>query len=163
MLQQKYGIKMRLAYDRKEAKTHGEATAAADTVVGDLKEGDRVLLIDDVITTGATKVEALEKLNALNKGLKVGGLLILFDREEVDTQGRNPLAVFEEQGIKTFTVLKARELFDYLRNKEINGRVLVTDEIYALFQQHQKEFGRKIAYRGSASESVASDPAFADA
>ncbi|HET6511590.1 MAG TPA: orotate phosphoribosyltransferase, partial [Candidatus Kapabacteria bacterium] len=49
---------IRSVSDRKEAKTHGDASA----FLGVIKAGDRVVIVDDVITDGATKIEALEKL-----------------------------------------------------------------------------------------------------
>ena len=142
----KYRINMRAAYDRKEEKTHGDATAGGakeKMIVGKIKQGDRVLIMDDVITTGGAKVEAKEKLDSLGKDLKINGILILFDRQETDMEGKDPLENFRSQGIDTYVVLKAREVFDYLKNREIGGKVLVTDNLYNAFQQHQKEFGRK--------------------
>ena len=142
----KYKINMRAAYDRKEEKTHGDATAGGKKekmIVGKIKQGDRVLIMDDVITTGGAKVEAKEKLDSLGKDLKINGILILFDRQETDLEGKDPLENFRSQGIETYVILKAREVFDYLHNREIGGKVLVTDELYSAFQQHQKEFGRK--------------------
>jgi orotate phosphoribosyltransferase len=47
---------IRSVSDRKEAKTHGDASA----FLGVIKAGDRVVIVDDVITDGATKIEALE-------------------------------------------------------------------------------------------------------
>ena len=146
VLWQKYKINMRFAYDRKEEKTHGDATAGGSKekmIVGDIRKGDRVLIPDDVITTGGTKLEVEEMLNSLGMDLKVTGTLVLFDRQETNEDGKSPLKAFEERGIKVYSVLKAREVFDYLHNKEIGGKVLVTDELYNAFQQHQKEFGRE--------------------
>jgi orotate phosphoribosyltransferase len=142
----KYGVNMRFAYDRKEEKTHGDATkgAAKDKlIVGDVRNGDRILLLDDVITTGGTKFETKEKLDSLGLELKVAGVLILFDRQETDLDGNDPLEIFEAQGIKTYVVLNAKETFEYLKNREVDGKVVVNDELYAAFQTHQAEFGRK--------------------
>jgi orotate phosphoribosyltransferase len=146
VLWQKYKINMRFVYDRKEEKTHGDATAGGTKekmFVGDLREGDRILILDDVITTGGTKIETKEKLESLGKNLKVSGVLILFDRQETDLEGKDPLDNFRSQGIETYIVLKARNTFDSLKNREIGGKILVNDAIYNAFQQHQKEFGRK--------------------
>ena len=137
----KYGIEKRFIYDRKEAKAHGDMKESM--IVGNLREGDRVLLIDDVITTGKAKVDAIEKLRALGIDFTVTGMLILFNRQETDLQGRNPVEEFERQGIKVISVMNARDLFDFLRGKEFNGKVLVSEEAYQLFKQHQKEYGVK--------------------
>ena len=67
---------VRAVSDRKEAKTHGDA----GNFLGVLKPGDKVVIVDDVITNGATKLEALEKLRA--SGCEPIGFIIAFDRAE---------------------------------------------------------------------------------
>ena len=67
---------IRAVSDRKEAKTHGDASS----FLGTLKKGDRVVIVDDVISTGGTKLEAIEKLR--EAGAEPIGLIIAFDRAE---------------------------------------------------------------------------------
>jgi len=67
---------IRSVSDRKEAKTHGDASA----FLGVLNQGDRVVIVDDVITTGGTKYEAIEKLRDV--GCEPLGFIIAFDRAE---------------------------------------------------------------------------------
>ncbi len=141
-LYRKHGIEKRFIYDRKEAKAHGDEKDKL--IVGNLKEGDRVLIIDDVITTGQAKLDAMEKLKALSLNTTVTGMIVLFNRQETDLEGKNPVEEFEKGGMKIISVINARDLFDYLRNKEIGGKVAVDDKIYALFKQHQKEYGVKV-------------------
>jgi len=61
---------------RKEAKAHG----AGGLVVGDVKPGDRVVIVEDVITTGGSTLKAVAA--ARDFGLEVVQVLILVDREE---------------------------------------------------------------------------------
>jgi orotate phosphoribosyltransferase len=84
---------LRSVSDRKEAKTHGDASA----FLGVIKAGDKVVIVDDVITDGATKIEALEKLK--NAGAIPLGFIIAFDRAEPgkDGSGRTAKQSFEEQ------------------------------------------------------------------
>jgi orotate phosphoribosyltransferase len=67
---------IRSVSDRKEAKTHGDKSA----FLGVLNPGDKVVIVDDVITTGGTKMEAIEKLH--EAGAIPIGLIIAFDRAE---------------------------------------------------------------------------------
>lgn len=61
---------------RKERKEHG----MQKQVEGDVKEGDRVVIIDDVITTGGSTVKAIEA--AKREGLDIVKVIVLVDREE---------------------------------------------------------------------------------
>lgn len=70
------------AFDRKEAKDHGEG----GVVVGASMEGKRVMIIDDVMTSGISSVEAVEIVKA-HGGIPVGAL-IAFDRQEVGQDGK---------------------------------------------------------------------------
>ncbi len=67
---------IRAVSDRKEAKTHGDKGG----FLGTLNAGDRVVIVDDVIATGGTKMEAVEKLR--EAGATPIGLIIAFDRAE---------------------------------------------------------------------------------
>ncbi len=64
-----------MIYPRKEAKEYGTRAQ----IEGDYREGERVVMIDDVVTTGGAKLEALEKLRGA--GLVVENLVVLVDRE----------------------------------------------------------------------------------
>ncbi len=67
---------VRAVSDRKEAKTHGDK----GNFLGILNAGDNVVIVDDVIATGGTKLEAVEKLR--EAGANPIGLIIAFDRAE---------------------------------------------------------------------------------
>jgi orotate phosphoribosyltransferase len=67
---------MRAVSDRKEAKEHGDRSS----FLGVLNRGDRAVIVDDVITTGGTKHEAIAKLR--DAGCEPLGLIIAFDRGE---------------------------------------------------------------------------------
>ncbi|ORC89942.1 OMPDCase-OPRTase [Trypanosoma theileri] len=64
-----------LIYPRREAKAYGTQAA----IEGEFKKGDRVVIIDDLVTTGETKVEAIEKLKSA--GLEIVSIVVLIDRE----------------------------------------------------------------------------------
>ncbi len=96
-LYERQGADLAFDYDRKEAKTHGEASGQGNMfVTGALTDGARVLIIDDVGTSMATKVDLLDKLKAdeERRGIKldIKGVALAVDREQTqavyDGQGR---------------------------------------------------------------------------
>lgn len=118
---EEYGINKKVLYDRKEAKDYGDATGAAAAgqwLVGadGWVEGQRVLLIDDVITTGKAKYESLEKLSLL-PGLKLSGMVLVVDRQErlgtADEVGAKSAVeeINEKLGIRTVCILTASEIY----------------------------------------------------
>jgi uridine monophosphate synthetase len=91
-----------LIYPRKEAKEHGRARQ----IEGEFQPGDRAVVLDDLITTGGSKLAAIEPLAAA--GLEVRDVVVLIDREQ---GGREDLA---EAGYRLHAVLSLREMLDTL-------------------------------------------------
>jgi orotate phosphoribosyltransferase len=83
---------------RKEAKDYGTANA----VEGELEEGDEVVVVEDIVTTGASAVEAVEKLRAA--GATVNDIVVVVDRQE---GGRKKV---EGAGLKMHALTTAEEL-----------------------------------------------------
>jgi orotate phosphoribosyltransferase len=131
-LYQDHGLDLAFEYDRKEAKTHGEATGAGNLfVTGALQAGSRVLILDDVGTSMATKVELLEKVRAEDArrglGLRIAGVALAVDREQVQAvydkdgkviegaRGADALADFQSKsGLAVWSLLGVRQAFEYL-------------------------------------------------
>ncbi len=83
---------IRSVSDRKEAKIHGDVSA----FLGVLNSGDKAVIVDDVITTGGTKYEAIQKLQ--EAGCEPLGFIIAFDRAEpVDGNSSTAKEVFEKE------------------------------------------------------------------
>ena len=85
-----HGVNIGAAFNRKEAKTHGEGGA----LVGALMAGSRVVIVDDVVTDGAAKREAYETITAA--GGEVVGIVLALDRQEPSTdRGETAVAALE--------------------------------------------------------------------
>lgn len=76
---------VRVAFNRKERKRHGEGT----NLMGAELDSARVLILDDVVTDGATKAEAVDTIRA-NSGDPIG-VLVALDRRELDPTGQRTM------------------------------------------------------------------------
>jgi orotate phosphoribosyltransferase len=83
------GVNKQYAFDRKVEKTYGEKSRF---IGGSLEPGTRVVIVDDVITDGGTKLEVIETLRSL-PGVSVVGVVVGVDRSE----GSGVVADFERR------------------------------------------------------------------
>ncbi len=97
---------LRSLSDRKEAKTHGDKGA----FLGRFEKGDKAIIVDDVITDGATKMEAIAKLK--EAGVQPVALVIAFDRQEkADEQGRTAVERFSAiTGLPVYSLLSVSDI-----------------------------------------------------
>ncbi|WP_373017392.1 orotate phosphoribosyltransferase [Thiomicrorhabdus sp.] len=106
-----HNIDKAYAFNRKEAKDHGEG----GNIVGHPLEGD-VLIIDDVITAGTAIREAIDIIAA--NGAKPAGILIALDRME---KGQGELSAIQEVeaefGIPVVSIISLNDIIDYLNTK----------------------------------------------
>jgi len=116
------------SFNRKEPKGHGEATKQdkqKNWIVGHkIEDGNRILFVDDVFTTGDTKYESINLLNSVANNLKYVGLIIAVDRQETGVDGTNAIKQFEEKtGIPVDSIVNTSEIIDYLwNNKKISEK-----------------------------------------
>lgn len=113
-----HGLDLNYCYNRKEEKDHGEGGA----MIGyKLRDGDKILIIEDVITAGTAVRECLPLLKAA-ADVKIEGLVVSVDRME---RGQGKLSAIqelhEELGIATYPLVTVREIFDILYNPDENG------------------------------------------
>lgn len=140
-----YQIDKGFDYDRKEAKTHGEASIqSARFVTGALFDGCRVLIIDDVVTTMATKFDLLSRLTeeatAKSQSYNPVGVALFMDRQQTtavydrqnqllaDERGQDAVKNFEmATGLSVGTILGIRATVDFLYQEKIpvsqNGKM----------------------------------------
>ncbi len=120
---------VKLIYDRKEEKDHAER----GRLVGiPPKDGESILIVEDVITAGTTLREVVPFLNGLAK-LTISGLLIVVDRCERGTGDKSATQqVLEDFGIKTYPLLTIYEIRDYLTSPASGSYQLSADMAAAL-------------------------------
>ena len=124
-------------FNRKEAKDHGEG----GTMVGyKLQDGDKVIIVEDVITAGTAIRECLPILKAA-ANIEIAGLVISVDRMERGQSNRTAIQEIEEEfGIKTYPIVTVREIIETLHNVEIDGKVVIDDEMRARMEAYLAEY-----------------------
>ena len=123
------GINLPFAYNRKEAKDHGEG----GTLVGAPLKG-RVLIVDDVITAGTAIREVMQIIQG--QGAQAAGTLIALNRQE---RGQSELSAIQEverdYGCKVISIVTLKDLIAYLEEKPEMAEHLATVRAY------REEFG----------------------
>ena len=137
-LYSKYGIDMGYAFNRKEAKDHGEG----GVIVGmQPKDGDHVIIIEDVITAGTSVRETIPILKAA-ADVKIDALVISVDRLE---RGQGSLSAVQEcereLGIPVYPITNTREIIEALYGREVDGRVVIDDDIKARMEAYLAQYG----------------------
>ena len=99
----KTGRQISLAFDRKEAKLHGEG----GNFIGNL-EGKQVLIIDDVLTAGTAIKGTVDYLKKNNATLVAA--LVAFDREEKNESGNLYKSLLTQDGINIYSIAKFSDL-----------------------------------------------------
>ena len=123
-----YGIDKPYFFNRKEAKDHGEG----GSLVGyKPQDGDRVIIIEDVITAGTAIRETMPVLKGC-ADVKVTDMFISVNRCEV---GQNPdktavMEVGEEFGIKVHALVTVQDIREYLADKEEYAHLLPLMDAY---------------------------------
>lgn len=130
LLHRDHGLNVGYAYDRKEAKDHGEG----GVMVGAPVKGKRVLVLDDVATAGTAIRGAIEKVQ--KEGGEVVGAVLMLDRQEVGREGGKSMIVEVESLLggkgRVPTILKMKHLMAWLadhgKNEELQSMQIYWDQ-----------------------------------
>ena len=136
-LQKEQGISKPWIFDRKEKKLHGDR---GSFVGANLDSGSRVVLVDDVITTGGTKIDSINKLKTSLKS-KVIGIVIAVDRKEKGNI-KSAIEEFKDQtGIPVYAIETIDNIFNYLKTTPVDGKNYVSDKIFAKYKEYARKYG----------------------
>lgn len=159
-----HGCDLLFDYDRKEAKTHGEASKAGNMFVNrTFFDGCRVFVVDDVATSMGTKYDLLKRVEMAAKagdmGIQVVGIGIAIDREQtravydkenrvvLDQKGENAIQSFvSKTGIPVYSVAGIRQVVAYLYEEKapvlIGGKPRpINEKTKAEFDDYLKTYG----------------------
>jgi orotate phosphoribosyltransferase len=127
-------------FNRKEAKDHGEG----GVMVGrKLVAGDRVVIIEDVVTAGTSVRESVPLIrSAGGGGADVVGLVVSVDRMERGVGDRSALSELRDEfGIAAFSIVNLDEIVEHLRNREVGGSVVLDDAVAGRIAEYRREYG----------------------
>ncbi len=132
------GMDKGYVFNRKEAKTYADKSL----VIGmPLTSSSRLILIDDVITSGKAIRESLEVLKSCNNPA-VNGIIISVNRQEKGKTHKNALKEVEENlGIPIHAIVTITDIKEYLHNKKINDKVILDDSMLAKIDVYLEEYG----------------------
>jgi orotate phosphoribosyltransferase len=132
------GRNVGFAFNRKEAKDHGEG----GTLVGwELSAGQRVLIVEDVTTAGTSIRETVPILRAA-ADVVLAGLVVAVDRMERGTGDVSALAeVGATYRMKTFSIVNIEEIVEHLSTHDVDGRRVVTAELAERIAAYRREYG----------------------
>ena len=134
-----YGKDIRYCSNRKEAKDHGDAGILLGS---SLKDGDRVVIIEDVTTSGKSIEETFPVLKAQGN-IEVKGLMVSLNRMEVGKGGKMSALdeIKELYGFETSAIVTMEEVTAYLYNRECQGKVVIDDTLKSAIDAYYEESG----------------------
>ena len=135
-----YGRDLPYCFNRKEAKDHGEG----GTMVGyKPQDGDRVAIIEDVVTAGTAVRESIELFKNV-ADVNIVALFVSADRMERGTRECTTLdELREDYGIAVYPIVTIRDIIAALHNKPVDGRVYIDDEMLGRMEAYLKEYGAR--------------------
>lgn len=141
-----YNKDIRYCSNRKEIKDHGDAGILLGSP---LKDGDRVVVIEDVTTSGKSIEETFPIIKAQEKeknGIKILGLMVSLNRQE---KGKGTKCALDEiselYGFPTAAIVTMKEVVEHLYNKPTgkDNKILIDDKLKTDIDNYYKEYGAK--------------------
>lgn len=136
-----YGVDIRYCSNRKEVKDHGDTGILLGSKLCD---GDRVVIIEDVTTSGKSIEETFPIIKA-QADVEVKGLIVSLNRMEVGKGGEKSALdeVKELYGFDANAIVTMDEVVEHLYNKPCNGEIVIDDTIKSAIDAYYKEYGVK--------------------
>ncbi len=136
-----YGKEIRYCSNRKEAKDHGDAGILLGSKI---KDGDKVVIIEDVTTSGKSIEETFPIIRAQGD-VEIKGLMVSLNRMERGLTS-NASALDEIQskyGFPANAIVSMADVVECLYNKECKGKVLIDDTLKSAIDAYYEEYGVK--------------------
>ncbi len=135
-----YGKEVKYCCDRKEAKDHG---ADKGNLLGyEPKDGDRVVMVEDVTTSGKSIDETYPKVKAA-ADVEIKGLIVSLNRMEVGKGGVTTAQkeIEAKYGFPVASIVSMAEVVETLYNHEIDGKVVIDDELKTAIDAYYEQYG----------------------
>ena len=137
-LYNEYGVQVGYCSNRKEIKDHGDKGILLGSPI---RDGDRVVIIEDVTTAGTSVAETLPIIKS-QANVQVLGLVVSVDRMERGRGERSALSeIRDTYGISTASIVTMADVVECLYNKPYNGKVIIDDGLKAAIDAYYEKYG----------------------
>ena len=136
-----YGKDIRYCSNRKEVKDHGDTGILLGSK---LKDGDRVVIIEDVTTSGKSIEETFPILKE-QADVEIKGLIVSLNRMEVGKGGEKSALdeIQEKYGFPAHAIVTMDEVVERLYNQECQGKIIIDDQLKAAIDSYYAQYGAK--------------------
>ena len=136
-----YGKDIRYCSNRKEVKDRADKGSFLGSK---LKDGDRVVIIEDVTTSGKSIEETFPILKE-QADVEIKGLMVSLNRMEVGKGGEKSALdeIQEKYGFPAHAIVTMEEVVERLYNQECQGKIVIDDSIKAAIDSYYEQYGAK--------------------
>ena len=136
-----YGKEIRYCSNRKEIKDHGDVGILLGSK---MQDGDRVVIIEDVTTSGKSIEETFPIIKAQGN-VEIKGLMVSLNRMEkgIDTDKSALDDIKDKYGIEARAIVSMSDVVEKLYNKPYNGEVIIDDTLKASIDAYYEQYGAK--------------------
>lgn len=136
-----YGKDVRYCSNRKEVKDHGDAGILLGSK---LKDGDRIVIIEDVATSGKSIEETYPILRE-QANVEIVGLVVSLNRMEKGKCGDESALeqISKQYGFATSAIVTMEEVVGYLHNRPCHGKIVIDDTLKAAIDAYYEQYGAK--------------------
>lgn len=134
-----YGKEIRYCSNRKEVKDHGDTGILLGSKI---KDGDRIVIIEDVTTSGKSIEETFPIIQAQGN-VEIKGLMVSLNRMEVGLGGKMSALdeIKEKYGFEAKAIVTMEEVTEHLYNRTCQGRVVIDDTVKKAIDSYYMQYG----------------------
>ena len=136
-----YGKEIRYCSNRKEVKDHGDTGILLGSKIND---GDKVVIIEDVTTSGKSIEETFPIIKA-QADVEIVGLMVSLNRMErgLSSNASALDEIQEKYGFPANAIVTMAEVVECLYNKPCNGKIVIDDKLKAAIDAYYEQYGAK--------------------
>ena len=135
-----YGVDVRYCSNRKEIKDHGDTGILLGSPI---KDGDRVVIIEDVTTSGKSIEETFPIIKAQGD-VTIKGLIVSLNRMERGKGEKSALAEIKDlYGIEANAIVSMADVVEHLYHRDYNGKMVIDDVIKTAIDAYYEQYGVK--------------------
>lgn len=134
-----YHKEVRYCSNRKEIKDHGDVGILLGSR---LKDGDRVIIVEDVTTSGKS-IEEVYPILKSQTNVEIKGLMVSLNRLEkgMGEQKSAPEELKEKYGLEYSAIVTMQDVIECLYNRPFEGRIYIDDKVKAALDQYYEKYG----------------------